>query len=164
LETGCLGVSCPYNSAQPAGICPRRCRLCESVAISRRRGLLRGGEPRSSSKPARRRPVYVVFSPTVRHRGKCRYRRIARTRVGRIGGSCGGAAKPARRVRRMLERNTEDRNGYRCCVQEISDRKIAARFPDVARDRPGRCRKLRRLESPSSSMRRRSSRVRAASP
>ena len=31
----------------------------------------------------------------------------------------------------MLERNTEDRNGYRCCVREISDRKIAARFPDV---------------------------------
>ena len=48
------------------------------------------------------------------------------------------AAEPpslARRVRRMLERNTEDRNGYRCCVEEISDRKIAARFPDVARDR-----------------------------
>jgi hypothetical protein len=30
-------------------------------------------EPRSWGKPARRRPTHVVFSPTVRHRGKCHY-------------------------------------------------------------------------------------------
>jgi len=32
-ETGRLGVSCPSSSAQPAGICSRRCRSCELVGL-----------------------------------------------------------------------------------------------------------------------------------
>ena len=57
--------------------------------------------------------------------GKCRCRRIARSRVG----SCGGARRePRRRLRRMPEPNSGDRRGRGCRLKRSSDRKIAARL------------------------------------